>query len=86
MSKTINIIFQKVENFIIIGKWKLYYHGLPCLIYVLLVHGHIANLINICQLCIQDLCVNFNKYECTTTNKNHAQMMKGSKFRDYCYM
>lgn len=62
------------------GKGNSDYVGLSCLNDVLLVEVITINLISISQFSDQHLCVNFNQYEYTFTNKNHVQLMKGIQF------
>lgn len=59
----------------IIGKCKLYHHGIPCLNDVLLVDGLTTNLISISQFYDQDLYVKFYRVEWTVTNKIDDQLI-----------
>lgn len=65
---------------------KLVYLGLHSLDAVPLVKGLAANLISISQLCDHSLKVEFKKYECSVTSKDHEVIMKGSLSKDNCYM
>lgn len=65
---------------------KLVYPGFPSLDNVLLVEGLAANLISISQPCDQGLNVSFNKSECIVFNKDQEALMKGSRFKDNCYL
>lgn len=66
------------RNFI--EKMKLDYLGLPCLNIV----GLSTNLIK--QLFDQELCVKFDSMESIVTEKQHTQLMNGSKSLDNYYM
>jgi hypothetical protein len=67
------------------GIGKLANPGSPCLEYMLLVEGLIANWISISQLCEQGLNVHFNNSECTIL-KGQKVLMKGTKSKDECYL
>lgn len=59
---------------------------LPCLKDVLLVKDLTANLISISQLCNQGFIVSFIKEEYVNTKNERGQLIKGSRFRDNCYI
>ena len=63
----------------IIGKGQLNYPGLYCLTEALLVEGLNANLMSVSQLCDLNLRVNFTRDECVVINKEHDELMEGTR-------
>lgn len=59
---------------------------LPCLNEVLVIEGLTTNLISISQICDQGFKVSSNKDECVATNKEHKEMIKGSRSKDNFYV
>lgn len=63
----------------IVGMGNLDYPGLPSLDVGLLVEGLSIKLISINHPCDQELCGNFNHYECTITNKRLEKIINGTR-------
>ena len=59
---------------------------MPKLRDVLLVKGLKASLINISQLCNQDLFVKFTKDRCIVLDQNQCRIMEGSRSIENCYL
>ena len=60
--------------------------GLPKLSDVLVIDKLKVNLINISQLCNQDLFVKFIKDKCIVINQDQHHIMEGNRSSDNCYL
>ena len=70
----------------VLGSSSLNILGRPKLRDVLLVEGCKANLINIGQLCDQNLLVKFTKDRCTVIDQNQCHIMEGNRSLNNFYL
>ena len=70
----------------VIGSDLLKVPGMPKLENVILVNGLKVNLINISELCDQNLFIKCTKDKCSITNSTNTCVMEGERSSDNCYL
>ena len=81
-----NVIFEEGAKGRIIGTSTLIFYGLSKLKEVLLIEGLTINLINIGQLCEENLFVRFTNDKCIVFDQNQCQIMEGRRCSEKCYL